>query len=263
MSSINRINHNIIIIKKDKFNIKNVECEITPKKINRSFLNINYLLNKETNINKLRLDGLFLETNKIKLFSPIKLIPNLKNKYIIELPLVNNSKLLTIFSDIDNKFNKLINNIKTKISNKQETTNILENDLKMINYLDIIKKKTILFNDNKYNYNYVKLKLNINECLIYYNNEPFYNKLETLNYNNISINCIIQSFGVWKYENTYGLTWKIIKMYIQDTNINNLNNSILNNEININDDEYILKKKKTKKKNIIKIPNFELDLEDI
>ena len=138
MSSINRINHNIIIIKKEKFNIEYVECKKNKKNINRGFLNINYLLNKDNKIDMhhLKLDGLFLETNKTNLFSQIKLIPNLKNKYIIELPLINNSKLLTIFSDIDTKFNKLINNIKINISNTKQIPNSLENDLKMINYLN-------------------------------------------------------------------------------------------------------------------------------
>ena len=77
-----------------------------------------------------------------------------------------------------------------------------------------------------------------------------HDKLENLEYNTKSINCTIQSYGLWKYENNYGFTWKVNKIYIEDNNHienNNLTNSILKNEINFNEDnEFIIKKKNQK-----------------
>lgn len=254
-SAYNKINYELLLIKKEKFYIDNIKCDITNKNIRKSFLNINYNIS-----NNLILDGLYLETGKVDLLSEIKLIPKFKNKYIIELPLLNNSLLSTILKKIDIKFNSLINNIKTEQSN---CTNLCEKTIENLNYSWNIKQNNITFNDNLYFYDYIKLKLNTNECLIYYNNKPFYKKLELLNYNNISINCIIQSYGIWNYNDIYGFSWKIVKMYIEDNDYNNIDNNIINNKINIVDDDYIVKNKKTKTKNEyhIQIPNFELETE--
>ena len=255
MSLYNKIKYELLLIKKEKFDIDNIKCDITNKNIRKTFLNIDYNIS-----NKLILDGLYLETGKVDLLSEIKLIPKFKNKYIIELPLLNNSLLSTILKKIDIKFNSLINNIKTHQSN---FTNLCEKNIENLNYSCNIKQNYINFNDNLYFYDYIKLKLNTNECLIYYNNKPFYNKLELLNYNNISINCIIQSYGIWNYNDIYGFTWKIVKMYIKDNDYNNIDTNIINNKIDINDDDYIVKKNKSKTEYNIQIPNFELETEHL
>ena len=45
-----------------------------------------------------------------------------------------------------------------------------------------------------------------------------------LDFKRIEMKCVIQSYGVWKYDNTYGISWKVIKMELYDINNNQINN---------------------------------------
>ena len=248
-----KFKYDLLIIKNDIFNIDNVVCDINYKNYNRTFLNIEYNCNKI-----LKIDGLFFETKFIKLLTGFTLAPNCKNKYYIDLPLLNNNLIQkTIFEKLDEKTSKIIDLIKTFYNN----TNV------NISYTPIIKTTNFFLKGGTYEYNYCKLKLNTNECQIYYNNEKFTGDLLQLDFLKLDMKCVIQSYGVWKYDNTYGISWKIIKMYLKDTineTMNNIESSIIENNITlIDEEEFILNEKTFNNEKKIRIPNFELEIDDL
>ena len=248
-----KFKYNLLIIKNDIFNIDNVVCDINCKNYNRTFLNIEYNCNKI-----LKIDGLFLETKFVKLLTGFILAPNCKNKYYIDLPLLNNNLIQkTIFEKLDKKTLESIELIKTFYN----TPNI------NINYTPIIKTTNFFLKGGTYEYNFCKLKLNTNECKIYYNNNKFTGDLIQLDFLKIEMKCVIQSYGVWKYDNTYGISWKIIKMYLKDIineSMTNIESSIIENNITlIDEEEFILNEKTVNNEKKIRIPNFELEIDDL
>lgn len=248
-----KFNYELIIIKNDIFNINNVICDINYKNYNRTFLNIEYNLN-----NILKIDGLFFETRSIKLLTGFTLAPNCKNKYYVDLPLLNDNLLQkSIFNNLDNKTLEIIELIKSYYNN---------DDINIV-YTPIIKTANFFLKGGTYEYNYCKLKLNTNECQIYYNNILFTDDLLQLDFLKIEIKCVIQSYGIWKYDNTYGISWKVIRMDITDIkndNVNNIESSIIENNITlIDEEEFILNEKIINNEKKIRIPNFELEIDDL
>ena len=248
-----KFKYDLLIIKNDIFNIDNVICDINYKNYNRTFLNIEYNIN-----NILKIDGLFFQTKSIKLLTGFTLAPNCKNKYYIDLPLLNNNlKQRTIFEELDKKTLILIDVIKQFYNNSNSN----------INYTPIIKTTNFFLKGGTYEYNFCKLKLNTNECQIYYNNNNFTGDLLKLDFLKLEMKCVIQSYGVWKYDNTYGISWKVIKMELKDIDnkeINNIESSIIENNITlIDEEEFILNEKTSSNEKKIRIPNFELEIDDL
>jgi len=249
-----KFNYELLIIKNDIFNINNVICDINYKNYNRTFLNMEYNFN-----NILKIDGLFFQTKQIKLLSGFILAPNCKNKYYLDLPLLNDNYIQKeIFEKLDKKTLDLLNVIKS-FYNNDNTNNI--------SYTPIVKTTNFFLKGGTYEYNFCKLKLNTNECQIYYNGNIFNDDLLKLDFLKLEVKCVIQSYGIWKYDNTYGISWKVIKMELfdnQNIELNNIETSIIENNITlIDEEEFILNEKITNNEKKIKIPNFELEIDDL
>ena len=241
--NINRFNINYIIINKDIFDVDNIICNINQKTITKSFISLEYKLND------LKLDGLYFEAPKISLFNNNMISNSLINKYNIDIPLIDNVEhhhFNNIFINIDKKFNEIIKNEASKLS-----------------YNNSVKNDVIIIKNNKYEYKYIKCKLNTNECNIYYDNKLYTDDIEKLDFNKLYIKCIISCYGFWKHDNNIGLSWKILKLYIYSTKdycatktIDFMYNDNLFKIIPKYENTYHKKKICLEE---IKIPNFELE----
>jgi len=241
--NINRFNINYIIINKDKFDVDNIICNINQKTLNKSFIILEYKLNI------LKLDGLYFETPKISLFNNNMISNSLSNKYNIDIPLIDNIDhyhFNNIFINIDKKFNEII---------KKQSSHLI--------YNNSVKNDVIIIKNNKYEYKFIKCKLNTNECNIFYNNKLYTDAIEKLDFTNLYIKCIISCYGFWKHEHNIGLSWKILKL-----DIYSINKCKENKTVSAMRNENLFKiipkyeQKKEQKNNFseeIKIPNFELE----
>jgi len=278
--NINRFNINYIIIKNDKFNIDYLKCNIDDKTIIGSYINIEY------ESLYFKLDGLYLETSNTLLFNNFVLINNSKNKYLFNIPLLENEKFNNIFTNIDKKLNNIIS----------KTNSILT-------YENTIKENTITIDNNEYEYKFINAILNSNECNITLDNNIFTGDLEELDYNKLQMKYILNCYGLCKTEKHLTLSWKILKLDLITKNVDfknyknilfkKINNKVnkdinkdINKEINLNNVEekknYLIKTNNvisddlninynnisnnnisSKDDEYIYIPNFELELENI
>jgi hypothetical protein len=276
--NINRFNINHIIIKNDKFDIDNVKCNINNKTIQLSFIIIEY----ETQY--FSVDGIYLETPILSLFSSCVLVNNCKHKYLFEIPLLDNDKFNTIFSNIDRKINKIVS----------KTNTVYE-------YEKYIKENIITIDNDDYEYKYITASLNCNECTITLDNKTYNGDLKELDYSKIQMKFILSCYGLCKTDNHFSLSWKILKLDMKTIvlDLNNYKNILfkkiskkiknketpnketpnketpnketpkkdyyLNNTININIDNIhnIDNVDGVDEEEHIYIPNFELELENI
>ena len=222
------INLNNIIFKKEKFNFDNL---IISNHVNKEFINLDY-----QNNNNYIVEGLFFETEWTKLLTDYFEI-EANNKYIIELPLIENYILYKIIDKLDIKFNSYIMNM--------NRSNIFINSIK---------------NNNipKYNFNYqfIKLKLNLNNCKIYLNDKIYNNSIEEIDFEKYLIKFQISTHGVWKYNNKNGFSWRIINMFLQTSETTNIEHYI--EKKYIKDEDYDYNNSSNSFLNF-KIPNFELE----
>lgn len=235
------INLNNIILKKETFDFDNV---VINNNINKEFINIDYR-NKYYFI-----EGLFFETEWTKLLTNYFIIEK-NNKYLIELPFIENNILYKIIKKIDIHFNKYIMNL--------NNYNI---------FINSIKNNTIPRYD--FYYDYIKLKLNLNNCKIYIDDKEFNNSFEDLDFEKFMIKFQISTHGIWKYNNKYGFSWRIIKIFLKTNETNNIQYFINKKYIKENNDlkiyntkvEHIDKKDESNDEYLnFKIPNFELEFD--
>ena len=93
---------------------------------------------------------------------------------------------------------------------------------------------------NTYKYKTVKLKINSNNCVFYYNNKKYEGDILDLDLSKMIVKCYISSHGLWKFEQNYGMTWRCLKLYFYDIQYNQSNQNIQpNNIINANIDDNI------------------------
>lgn len=216
----NYIKNKNVILNKNEFNIDKI---LIDNKKNKDFTNLNY------NHIYFKLEGLFFETESFRLLNNIIMIED-NFKYIIDFPLIENKEMENIFETLDLKLSNYISNIDN-------------NSL----YINNIKKNII----KELNFNYIKLKLNLNNVEIYLDNKLYKNDFNDLDFNDLDVKCIISTHGIWKYNVKYGLSWRIIKMYLRTTNKSNIQYYIDKKLINYEDDD----------DDDIKIPNFELEFD--
>lgn len=217
----NYIKNKNVILNKNEFNIDKI---LIDNKKNKDFTNLNY------NHIYFKLEGLFFETESFRLLNNIIMIED-NFKYIIDFPLIENKEMENIFETLDLKLSNYISNIDN-------------NSL----YINNIKKNII----KELNFNYIKLKLNLNNVEIYLDNKLYKNNFNDLDFNNLDVKCIISTHGIWKYNVKYGLSWRIIKMYLRTTNKSNIQYYIDKNLINYEEED---------EDDDIKIPNFELEFD--
>lgn len=218
---MNYIKNKNVILNKSSFNLDNI---LIDNKKNKEFINLNY------NHDFFKLEGLFFETEYFRLLNNLVVIED-DFKYIVDFPLIENNKIENIFKNLDFKLSSYISNVDN-------------NSL----YINNIKKQII----KDLNFNYIKLKLNIKNVEIYlddkiYNNNNF----RELDFNNLDIKCVISTHGIWKYNIKYGVSWRIIKMYLKTSNKSNIQHYIDKKIINYEEDE----------DDNITIPNFELEFD--
>ena len=219
--NINRFNINHIIIKNDKFDIDNVICNINEKTIHRSFIIIEY----ETQY--ISIDGIYLETPLLSLFNNCTLVNNCNHKYLFDIPLLDNDKFNTIFSNIDKKISTIISKMYTPLI-----------------YVNSIKENTVVIDNDDYEYKFIRAKLNCNECNITLDNKRYSGDLKDLDYSKIQMNFILSCYGLCKTDTQFLLSWKIVKLDMK-TIVLDLNNY-----------KNILFKKITKKINKNKEPQY-------
>ena len=231
------INLNNIILKKETFNFNNL---VINNNINKEFINIYY--NKDL----YGIEGLFFETEWTKLLNHYFIIDK-NNKYLIELPSIENKILFRIFKQMDTFFNTYIMDL--------NNNNI---------YINSIKNNCI----PKYNLNYdfIKLKLNLNNCKIYLDGKEYHNSFEELDLEKLIMKFEISTHGIWKYNNKYGFSWRILKIFFKTNDEKNIQYYIDKNYIkdtyikdNYIKDNYIQNDNKNEEYLNFKIPNFELE----
>ena len=217
----NYIRNKNVILNKNSFDIDKI---LINNKRNKDFINLNY------NHTYFKLEGLFFETEWFRLLNNIIIIED-NFKYIIDFPLIENKEMENIFETLDLK---LSNYISTVDNNSLYINNIKKNIIKELNF------------------NYIKLKLNLNNVEIYLDNKLYKNDFNDLDFNNLDVKCTISSHGIWKYNVKYRLSWRIIKMYLRTTNKSNIQYYIDKNLINYKEED---------DDDDIKIPNFELEFD--
>ena len=217
----NYIKNKNVILNKNDFNIDKI---LIDNKKNKDFINLNY------NHIYFKLEGLFFKTEWFRLLNNIIIIED-NFKYVIDFPLIENKKMENIFETLDLKLSNYISNID-------------DNSL----YINNIKKNII----KELNFNYIKLKLNLNNVEIHLDDKIYKNNFNDLDFNNLDVKCIISTHGIWKYNVKYGLSWRIIKMYLRSANKSNIqyyiDKKLISYDENDEDDD-------------IKIPNFELEFD--
>lgn len=203
-----------LIIKLDYFNVKFIFFDIANYKHNQ-FINIIY---KSPTI---YLDCLILETPWIQNTKPIIENKN-SDKLFLELNFDNykNDKLLNNFYNILNSIDIFTYNF---IKDYKQILNISNNS-------EFYSKN---IKSNQTSDNILKIKLNNNFSNIIYNNQEYKNNIKTINIENTHIKCVIISYGLWKYNNTFGYSWKLLKISINDTKNNIKTNMNINKIINI------------------------------
>lgn len=254
---LNKQNYKYLFINYKLFNINNIYFEYD---LNKDFININYL-------DVLDFEGLYLVTPLVKPINKIKLIDDnfISKKYIIELPLIGNDHFYQIFSSLDDKvinfFNSDLNSINNDSDNDinernqnnininnesvDESVNETSDKINQIRKKNILSKnnnyiQNIKINNYKYRYKYenIKIKVNSNNCVFYYNDKLYEKDIMNLNIDKMSVKCNISCHGLWKFNNTYGMTWRCLSIYFYD-NVTNEVSGINQNESILNIDYYL------------------------
>jgi hypothetical protein len=204
-------NFNYLVINYEKFNISGTYFDYDR---NKDFININYK-------SLVDLEGIHLKTPLIRMINSIKLIDenHINKKYVLEVPIDDNLIFSKIFSNFDSRVADYL-----KLNPKFENNRYIKN----IKYS---------YYKNKYKYKTVKLKINSNNCLFYYNNKKYEGDILDLNLEKMSVKCYISSHGLWKFEQNYGMTWRCLKLYFYDIQDNQEDNQ--DNQDNI---DYYLKR---------------------
>lgn len=271
MTFFNKYDLKYIYVKINEFEPEKLIFNLNDKK---EFINFNY------NLDDLIMEGLFIETNWVKPFNNLIKIKDNSNKLFIEYPILDDIISKEKFEQLDLKIQDILND-----NNKELYVNNL--------------KKTIL---EKYNFVYenIRFKININECEIILDDNIYNKSINDLNIKNMDIKCVISSHGIWKYDNKFGITWRVLKLYLKtnkeynlnyylngnfiknnimenlDTfnnihNIHTFNNNIDNynklfldenhDKLNLDYDKNQNNLNSYNKKNNIQIPNFELEFD--
>jgi hypothetical protein len=217
---MNYIKNKNVILNKSSFDIDKI---LIYNKKNKDFINLNY------NHNYFKLEGLFFETEWFRLLNNIFIIED-DFKYIVDFPLIENKEIEHIFETLDLTLSSYVNTI--------------DNNSLFINNI----KKNII---KELNFNYIKLKLNLNNVEIFLDDKIYNNNFSDLDFNNLDIKCVISTHGIWKYNIKYGVSWRIIKMYLKTSNKSNIQHYIDKKIINYEEDE----------DDNITIPNFELEFD--
>jgi hypothetical protein len=183
-------NFNYLVINYEKFDINNIYFDYDR---NKDFININYK-------NLIDFEGIHLYSPNIKMLNSIKLIDvnNINKKYVLEMPLDDNLIFSKIFKNFDNQISDYLK------SNQMFKHNRYIRNIKYGYY------------KNKYKYKTVKLKINSNNCIFYYNNQKYDGDILDLDLSKMIVKCYISSHGLWKFEQNYGMTWRCLKLYFYD-----------------------------------------------
>lgn len=202
----------ILRINKNHFNQNYIFFDLINNKDNYQFLNVIY------RSPTIYLDGLCFETpwmlvkkNKIKNIYD-------SSKFFIELMFQKQNEdkeiknFLQILSNIDKS---TINFFQRKNNYFVNNKNILETYCKNIKYL-----KKDIFEENNMDNLTLKIKVNSNNKIIY--NNKICN-LNDIDLNNCLIKCDIITYGLWKYNNRIGYSWKGFNLKIIDNNMIELN----------------------------------------
>lgn len=114
--------------------------------------------------------------------------------------------------------------------NKQQKTLMLKNMNEV--YCKNIKNYT---NDENETYTYIRVKANNNLQHIIVNNINHSGPLNKVNIKDSSIKCWIICYGLWRYNNKIGMSWKVVKMNVnQYQDMTNSNLFMLDEEIEEN-----------------------------
>jgi hypothetical protein len=226
-----------IIIDNDKFNVTSVDINIDDDYQQNGFYQIMY---KSPSF---IIDGITLETPWMFISKPLYKISQSNDKNFIEATFKNIEKDSQIFN-----FFRLIQDLDHHMIKKLAEFNT-----------HLIYGKNIRLVDNhnnsEFKYPYIKLKLNIIQKYIEFNNiqvkniKQFFDKVDI---SNSIAKCFIQCNGVWNYNGRLGMTWKIISMKINKDVTTDLQEDLINPPF----DEFL------EDEHIVHIPNFECEVDD-
>lgn len=245
----NNLKKKILKINKNHFNQNYIFFNLINNKENSQFLNVIY------RSPTIYLDGLCFETPWMKVND--KIINNCydTNKFLLELIFYhgNTDNEIRKFQNILNNIDKsTINFFNRKNNNFIENKNVQDVYCKNIKYLkkkkiilteDLDNKKEDLFdnyinssntyinssntsslNYDKYDNDYFKrdnlsLKIKFNNNIKITLNNKIIDNLENVNLKNCVVKCDIITYGLWKYNNKIGYSWKGLNLKIMDNNM--------------------------------------------
>lgn len=190
------LNKSQIAIKLNYFNPSYIYYDIIS--CSSQFINLTY------KSPSLHLDGLTFQTPWMKVINNITDVQYNSEMMYLELTFTgieNDCELELFYNSLQNLDNYNYNIIKKYIPNIQGSK-FYNKTLKKNEKTDAIK------------YNYIKIKLPIDIKDIVVNNSRFNGDIKTINFTNSYCKCVIVSNGLWKYNNIYGLSWKVVKLYV-------------------------------------------------
>lgn len=263
--NININKKKFLIIKNDHFNVNFIHFNISTNK-NEQFINVIYksptifldclvletpwLYVKKPLIERKNTDKMFLElafgSDKLskQFFNILNSIDNFTNNFLNKC-----GKIL----NLDDEYKNISNNNGFLIPNKvdenfyikmlREGPFMSDEDLFIIqnpncnyeeNICDVVEDEFNVFGTHsKHNFR-IKTKKGFNNII--YNNIPSKNTIENIDIENTYVKCVIVSYGLWKYNNKYGYSWKLLKINInsnENNDIKNINKMGDNKNMNI------------------------------
>lgn len=229
-----------IIINNEKFNASYIKINLDIKEqFAESRMNgFHQIIYKSPSYH---IDGLTLETPWMYISKPLYKVNQNNDKNFVELTfknIENDSQIYNFFTLIQNIDHYIIN-----------TFAMYNNQLaygKNIRMIDAVDNPA---------YPYIKLKLNIIQKYIEFNNIQYKNVkhfFDSVDISNSVAKCFIHCSGIWNYNGRLGMTWKIISMKINKEITGELPEDLLDPPF----DEFL------EDEHIVHIPNFECEVDD-
>ena len=231
------INRNVKNIEDDQNNIINsdtIEIQEQKKKfiiysslisINIDFFNSNFVYYDMNNFKDgqfigityrsptIFLDGLMFETPWMEVSKPIYKLPINKDdithnsKYFIELSFngYQQDPELKLFYNCMSSLDKHCNSFLNKQQKSLISKNVNETYCKNI-------KNYISTNNDKYTYIRVKANDNLNNIMV--DNSKYNDTISSIKIKDSYVKCWIICYGLWRYNNKIGMSWKVVKMNV-------------------------------------------------
>jgi hypothetical protein len=230
-----------LIINTDKFHSSNIKINLNiQEQFAGSHMNgFHQIIYKSPSYH---IDGLTLETPWMYISKSLYKINQGNDKSFVELTFKNIEKDSQIYN-----FFTLIQDIDHHIISKFAGYNTQLVYGKNIRMSDL--------SDSNPSYPYIKLKLNIIQKYVEFNNVQYKNIkqfFESVNISDSVAKCYIHCSGIWNYNGRLGMTWKIISMKINKEVSGDLPDDLLNPPF----DEFL------EDEHIVHIPNFECEVDD-